>query len=95
LTYQLFLRQFGESPDANIKGGYSFLFYSNEGEGVAKEAPHIHVRKERKQAKFWLEPEVELARAKGFQDHELRDIRRIIEAYRYKILDEWNEFFGA
>jgi CRISPR/Cas system-associated endonuclease Cas1 len=81
--------------DANIKGGYSFLFYSNEGEGVAREAPHIHVRKGRMQAKFWLDPEVNLARAKGFQDHELRDIRRIIETYRDQILSEWEEFFGV
>ena len=80
--------------DAKIAGGYRFFFYSNEGEGIARENPHIHVRKGRRQAKFWLESEIELARAKGFRDHELAEIARIIEEYRDQILEEWNEHFG-
>jgi hypothetical protein len=81
--------------DAKIKGGYRFLFYSNEGEGLAKEAPHIHVRRGRNQAKFWLDPIVELAKAKGFRDHEIAEIARIVEKYRDQILDEWDKYFGA
>lgn len=79
---------------ANIRGGYKFLFYSNEGEGLAREAPHIHVRRGRNQAKFWLEP-VALARATGFKDHEVRDIHRIIEEYQDQLIDEWNQYFGV
>ena len=48
-------------------GGYQFLFYSlDEGE-----PPHIHVRRGRSQAKFWLS-DCQLAKAKGFAEHELR-----------------------
>jgi paraquat-inducible protein B len=39
--------------------GYSFLFYSNE--GTPREPAHIHVRKARDEAKFWLFPIVALA----------------------------------
>ena len=39
--------------------GYRFHFYSNEGDPL--EPPHIHVRKGRDDAKFWLQPEVVVA----------------------------------
>jgi hypothetical protein len=81
--------------DAKIKGGYKFFFYSNEGEDLSREEPHIHVRQAKRQAKFWLEPEVKLARTKGFRDHELREILRILEEYRDQIMDDWNQFFGV
>jgi hypothetical protein len=42
--------------------GYQFLFYSlDEGE-----PPHIHVRRGRSQAKFWLS-DCQLAKAKGLR----------------------------
>jgi hypothetical protein len=68
--------------------GYQFLFYSlDEGE-----PPHIHVR--RNQAKFWLS-DCQLAKARGFADHELRQIRRKIEEQREELLRAWHEHFGA
>lgn len=33
-------------------GRYRFFFFSNEGE----EPAHIHIKAERDQAKFWLDP---------------------------------------
>ena len=47
--------------------GYKFLFFSLE-EG---EPPHVHVRKGSGQAKFWLS-DCQLAKERGFADHELR-----------------------
>ena len=47
--------------------GYQFLFYSlDEGE-----PPHVHVRKGRCQAKFWLS-DCQLAKTKGLAEHEVR-----------------------
>lgn len=40
---------------------------------------HIHVVKAEKTAKFWLEPEVEIAKNNGFSSKELSIIRVIIE----------------
>jgi Domain of unknown function (DUF4160) len=36
--------------------GFKFMFYSNE--GTPREPVHIHVRRERDEAKFWLLPSV-------------------------------------
>jgi hypothetical protein len=42
-------------------GPYRFFFYSNEGD----ESPHIHVKRESKIAKLWLDP-VGLGSSGGF-----------------------------
>lgn len=44
------------SPTFLKDKGYAFKIYSNE-----EERMHIHVIKEDKEAKFWLEPNVEIA----------------------------------
>ncbi|WP_091179851.1 DUF4160 domain-containing protein [Paramicrobacterium humi] len=55
--------------------GFRFFFYSNEG----AEPPHVHVARDRCEAKYWLAP-VEVARNRGFAPHELRRIGAIIVA---------------
>ena len=57
--------------------GYRFRFYESD----LDEPPHVHVRKERKKAKFWLTP-VALAHSKGFRDHEQGEIERILVEHR-------------
>ena len=44
------------SPTFLKEKGYSFKIYSNE-----EVRMHIHIIKDNKEAKFWLEPQVELA----------------------------------
>lgn len=44
-------------------GPYKFFFYSAEG----NEPPHVHVRRGRYTAKYWLNP-VRLARSRHFGD---------------------------
>ncbi len=67
-------------------GRYRFFFYSNE----SVEPPHIHVKAESDQAKFWLEP-IRLALNYGFRAHELNEIERIIQEHREELLEAWNE----
>ena len=43
--------------------GYKFFFYEAD---VANEPPHVHVSKEGKEAKFWLNP-IQVARAGRFK----------------------------
>ena len=45
-------------------------------------------------AKFWLEP-VELANNRGFRDHELTEIRRIVTGNREFLLERWHEYFSG
>jgi hypothetical protein len=51
----------------------SLFRYSADG----GEAPHVHVERERSNAKFWIHPVV-LARSHGFARSELLDIHRIV-----------------
>ena len=48
---------------------YRFFFWSQE----SNEPPHVHVKRDRLEAKFWLEPVVELAQNWGFARHELNE----------------------
>jgi hypothetical protein len=70
-------------------GPYRFFFFGNEGD----EPPHVHVQRERKLAKFWLDP-VSLSRSSGFAAHELRQIEAIVIENRERFVEAWNEFFG-
>lgn len=70
-------------------GPYRFFFYSNE----RGEPAHIHVRRERALAKFWLEP-VSLAKTRRFAAHELTIIRQHIESNLPALLETWNEHHG-
>jgi hypothetical protein len=58
------------------------------------ERKHVHVysgsKPGRNQAKIWLEPQVELAQSKGFQNHETRQILRKVEQNRAYLITLWN-----
>jgi Domain of unknown function (DUF4160) len=72
--------------------GRRFHFYSDE--GSPREPVHIHVSEPGKEAKFWLVPSVRLARKIGYNDRELGDLIRLVEANRDLIEQRWNDFFA-
>lgn len=76
-------------PKAWQHGPYRFFFWSREN----KEPPHVHVKRERLEAKFWIDPVVELAQNWGFARHELNEIRRLVVANRALLLEKWHEHF--
>lgn len=76
-------------PTIDDIGPYKFFLYSAEG----SEPPHVHVRRERPTAKYWLAP-VRLVRSRGFGDHELRTVQKLIETHRERMLEAWHEHFG-
>jgi hypothetical protein len=78
------------SPTVLRKRGYRFFFFSRE-----ETRMHVHVQSPDGEGKFWLEPEIELARVYGLSDHELTRIRRIIEAYETELRNAWHEHFGS
>jgi hypothetical protein len=73
-------------PTVMMIGPYRFFFYSNEG----SEPAHIHVRRDRALAKFWLEP-VALSKSKHFSAHELNAILQHIEDNADRMLEAWND----
>ncbi|MGI9037224.1 MAG: DUF4160 domain-containing protein [Gemmatimonadota bacterium] len=78
------------SPTVFRVGRYRFFFFSRE-----EERPHVHVSTTDGVAKFWIEPQIELARSSRLNVRELRRIERIIDDRRDEIRYAWQEFFGA
>lgn len=71
-------------------GPYRFYLFSHE----PNEPPHVHVDRDDKSAKFWLES-VGLARNFGFSARELRELERLIDEHREEMLSAWHEYFGS
>jgi hypothetical protein len=77
------------SPVFGRESGYTFKIFSNE-----EERMHIHVIYERKEAKFWLEPRVELAKNTGFSEHELNTIRKIVDRNAEQFKEQYKQHIG-
>jgi hypothetical protein len=71
-------------------GPYSFIFFSSD----RGEPAHIHVKRDRQLSKFWLSP-ISLAKNRGFKDHELNDISRLVEEHEQTLLEAWHDYFDA
>jgi hypothetical protein len=72
--------------------GFRFHFFSNEGD--PREPVHVHVTKDGADAKFWLQPEVNVAYNKGFDARTLSALSGIIEERREEIERAWDEHFA-
>lgn len=70
-------------------GAYRFFFYANDRE----EPPHVHVEKEEKIAKFWLDP-LRFQSSGGFNRVELKQAREFIDKNKQKLIEAWYEYFG-
>lgn len=77
-------------PTVLRQGPYRFFFVALD----YNEPPHIHVRRESKMAKFWLDPVV-LQKAGGFSPTELNKIAKVIHKNQDDFLESWNDFFGT
>jgi hypothetical protein len=77
-------------PTVLRDGPYSFVFFSSD----EREPAHIHVKREKWVAKYWLAP-VMLARNEGFRHPELRVIERLVERHRLELQEAWNDYFSA
>lgn len=71
-------------------GPYSFIFFSSD----RGEPAHIHVKRDRQLAKFWMNP-VSLEKNRGFKEHELNQIARLVEEYEQILLEAWHDYFGT
>ncbi len=69
-------------------GPYRFFFYA----GDRDEPKHIHVERDDKIAKYWLDP-IRLQSSGGFNRPEIGRIQKIINKYHSQLLEAWNEYF--
>lgn len=62
------------SPTVFREKGLRFFFFSRE-----ETRMHIHVHSTEGEAKFWLEPQIELAKNYKISRHQLHEIEKMIE----------------
>ena len=90
------------SPVFRRQGEYTFKIYSNE-----EERMHIHVICGRHEAKYWLEPQVELAKNLGIPEyklyhcnessipeHKLNEIKKLVEKYADRFKEQFQQHIG-
>jgi hypothetical protein len=78
------------SPTVFRHKGYRFFFFSRE-----EERMHIHVYCADGEAKFWLEPELEVAQVYGVSQKQVREIHKLIEEHEDDITNAWNRHFRS
>ena len=76
-------------PSVLRQGPYSVAFFASD----RGEPKHVHVRRDRNEAKIWLEP-VSVDRGGGFSRTEISRITRIIEANAEMLKEKWDDYFG-
>jgi len=77
-------------PTALRVGPYRCFFYA----GDRDEPQHVHVERNDKIAKFWLDP-VRLQSSGGFSRAELGRIQKIIQENHTKLAEAWNGYFSS
>lgn len=78
------------SPTVFRDHGFRFHFFSRE-----ETRMHVHVSCGDGEAKFWLEPNIELARHTGLSRSQLQQIESIIEVRHDELCRAWNEHFSG
>jgi hypothetical protein len=78
------------SPTIFRERGYRFFFFSRE-----ESRMHVHAMSAEGEVKFWLEPDIELAKNCRFSRRQLREIEEIIEGRYDEIKAAWKEHFAC
>jgi hypothetical protein len=70
--------------------GFRFYFFSRE-----ERRAHVHVQHADGEAKFWIEPEVELAVNFSLKPTQITEAQKLIEAYLNEIRSAWVKHFPS
>lgn len=77
------------SPMIRREGGYRFFFFSRE-----ETRPHVHIYSTDGEAKYRLEPNMELAKNYRLTKIQLKEIEKIIEGRYDEFKAAWISHFG-
>ncbi|MCE9555794.1 MAG: DUF4160 domain-containing protein [Planctomycetes bacterium] len=77
------------SPTVFRHRGLRFYFFSRE-----EPRMHVHVQHTSGEAKFWLEPAVELAVNHGLSKQRLNVALQLILEHEHEIREAWQAHFG-
>lgn len=78
------------SPTVFRSGPFRFFFFSREEPRI-----DIHVVSPDGEAKFWIEPAIELARNHGLSERDIAPTRTLVEEHEQLIRTAWHDHFGA
>ncbi len=82
------LPSFNDEPNSIREAGYRFFFFSRE-----EERRYVHVLGPDGEAKFWLEPDIELAKNHRLSDVQLTKIGKIVEDHKDGLISAWDSHF--
>jgi len=54
---------------------------------------HVHVQSQSGEAKFWLEPTIELAQYAGLSQREINETLRLVQEHEHDIRSAWRKHF--
>jgi hypothetical protein len=77
-------------PTVLRSGPYRVFFY----DGDRNEPKHVHIEREDRVAKFWLEP-VRLHESGGFSRAELLRLHALVRTNAEQLLEAWNAYFAS
>jgi len=78
------------SPTVFREKGYRFFFFSRE-----ESRMHVHVVSGDGEAKFWIEPDIELAKNYGYNRQQLKEIESLVEGHKNELVSAWQQHFGS
>ena len=78
------------SPTVFREKGYRFFFFSRE-----ETRMHVHVVSGDGEAKFWLEPEIALARNYYYNRRQLKEIESLVETHYDELISTWKQHFSG
>jgi len=77
------------SPTIFREAGYRFFFFSRE-----ESRMHVHVFSGDGEAKFWLDPDIELAKNYHYSRKQLKIIESLIEDNYNELISAWQQHFS-
>jgi hypothetical protein len=78
------------SPTVLRIRGYRFYFFSRE-----EPRPHVHVQHAEGEAKFWLEPTVEVEGNYGLKPRRLAEALKLVEEHANEFRRAWSKHFPS
>lgn len=76
------------SPTVLRVRGFRFYFFSRE-----EPRAHVHVQNANGEAKFWIDPAVELCANYGLKSQEITEVQQLVEEHVDDIRRAWTKHF--
>ena len=77
------------APTIYREGAFRFFFFSRE-----EKRMHVHVTHTDGEAKFWMEPAIEIALNQGLSQKQVSEALASVHSHREEIIHAWHTHFG-